>query len=122
MSENGSVTRLALLDCSCEGVCPRFPSAAIPSGIASPGCTALCLDISEQVAVTELVLNQRITKLIIGGCDSTPLPGHLKATLDSLGCEYSGLGWLDNAKSSDESWRTPSLHDSTSQTTGSALD
>jgi len=32
------------------------------------------------------------------------------------------LGWLDNPKSSDESWRTASLHDSTSQTTGSALD
>jgi len=122
VSENGSMTRLAFLDCSCEGACPRFPLAAVPSGVASPGCTALCLDISEQAAVTELVLHHEITKLVIGGCDSTPIPGHLKATLDSLGCEYSGLSWLDDPKSSDESWRTASITDSTSQMTGSALD
>jgi len=122
VSENGSVTRLAILDCSCEGACPRFPTDAVPSGVASLGCTALCLDISEQTAITELVLHQGITKLIISGCDSSPLPGHLKVTLDSLGCEYSGLGWLDDLRSSDESWRTASIADSTSQTTGSALD
>ena len=122
VSENGSVTRLAILDCSCEGACPRFPVASVPSGIASPRCTALCLDTTEQAAVTELVLHQGITKLIIGGCDSTPLPEHLKATLDSLGCEYNGLGWLDDPQSSDKSWRTASIVDSTSQTTGSALD
>tara|TARA_B100000929_G_scaffold289709_1_gene281058 strand:+ start:620 stop:1378 length:759 start_codon:yes stop_codon:yes gene_type:complete len=122
VSENGSVTRLAILDCSCEGACPRFSAATVPSGIASPRCTALCLDATEQAAVTELVLHQGITKLIIGGCDSTPLPGHLKTTLDSLGCEYNGLGWLDDPQSSNESWRTASIADSTSQTTGSALD
>ena len=121
-TENGSVTRLAILDCSCEGACPRFPVATVPTGIASPTCTALCLDQYEQAAVAELVLYQRINKLVIGGCDSTPLPDRLKSTLDSLGCEYSGLGWLDDPRSTDESWRAASIGDSTSQTTGSALD
>jgi len=121
-SRGGSVTRLALLDCSCEGACPRFPVASVPPGVASPACTALCLDQYEQAAIAELVLHQGITKLVIGGCDSTPLPDRLKSTLDSLGCEYSGLGWLDDPRSTGESWRAVSIDDSTSQTTGSALD
>lgn len=121
-SRNGSVTRLALLDCSCDGACPRFPVGTISPGIASPACTALCLDSFEQAAVAELVLQQGITKLVIGGCDATPLPNRLKSTLNSLGCEYSGLGWLDDPRSTDESWRESSIDDLTSQMTGSALD
>ncbi len=121
-TRNGSVTRLALLDCSCEGACPKFPEGTIPLGIASPACTALCLDSYEQAAVAELVLQQRITKLVIGGCDSAPLPTRLKSTLNSLGCEYSGLGWLDEPLSANESWRVECIGDSTSQMTGSALD
>ena len=122
VSEAGSTTRLALLDCSCEGACPQFPVDAVPSGIASPKCTALCLENIEQAALTDLVLQHGITKLVIGGCDSSPMPSRLKSSLDSLGCEYSGLGWLDEPRSSDESWRAASIGDSTSRTTGSALD
>lgn len=121
-SQIGQVQRLALIDCGCEGACPRFPADTVPLGIASPACTALCLDPYEQSAVAELVLHQGITKLVIGGCDSTPLPYSLRSTLDSLGCECSGLGWLDDPQSIDESWRAASIRDSTSQTTGSALD
>lgn len=115
-------SRLALLDCGCEGACPRFPEGAVPEGVASPACSALCLDPSEQAAVAEMVLHNGITRLVIGGCDSSPLPSKLRATLDSLGCESSGLGWLDDPRSSDESWREASIRYSTSQTTGSALD
>ncbi len=90
--------------------------------MAYPTCSALCLDPSEQAAIAELVLHHGITRLIIGGCDSSPLPVKLRYTLDSLGCETSGLGWLDDPRSSDESWREASICYSTSQMTGSALD
>ena len=119
---DGQAFRLALLDCGCEGACPRFPDDVVQDGVASPVCSALCLDTSEQAAVAELVLHYGITSLIIGGCDSSPLPVKLKSTLDSLGCESSGLGWLDDPRSSDELWREASIRHSTSQTTGSALD
>jgi len=119
---DGSVSRLALLDCGCEGACPRFPDDVVPEGMASPACSALCLDPSEQAAIAELVLHHGINSLIIGGCDSSPLPAKLKSTLDSMGCESSGLGWLDDPRSSDESWREASIRYLTSQTTGSALD
>ena len=116
------VYRLALLDCGCEGACPRFPDDVVPDGVASPACSALCLNPSEQASVAELVLHHGITRLVIGGCDSSPIPAKLRSTLDSLGCESSGLGWLDDPRSSDESWREESICYSTSQTTGSALD
>jgi len=119
---DGPASRIALLDCGCEGACPRFPHDIVPDGMAYPTCSALCLDPSEQAAIAELVLHHGINRLIIGGCDSSPLPVKLRYTLDSLGCETSGLGWLDDPRSSDESWREASICYSTSQMTGSALD
>ena len=122
LSRSGSTHRVALVDCGCEGACPRFPVGSAHPGVAMPKCSALCLEPTEQDALADMVLHHGITNIIIAGCDATPLPLPLRTSLDSMGCGYIGLGWLDAPESSDDSWKASSLSDSMHQPTESALD
>lgn len=115
IASDGSLHRVAFIDCGCEGACPRFPSGTVHEGVAAPKCSALCLEPTEQDALADLVLHQRLSDVIIAGCDATPLPPSLRSSLDSMGCEYGGLGWLDAPESSDEAWRASSIRDSMHQ-------
>ena len=107
----GKIPRLALLDCGCEGSCPRFPREFRPSGIATPRCNALCLYASEQDSLFDMVLHSGIDRLVVSGCDGAPLPKELRASLRNRGCGISGLGWFDETNSEDKSWRLNSLND-----------
>jgi len=122
LSRGGSTHRVALLDCGCEGACPRFPTGSVHHGVAMPKCSALCLEPTEQDALADMVLHHGITNLIITGCDATPLPLSLRSSLDSMGCGYAGLGWLDAPESSDDSWKASSISDLMHHLTESALD
>ena len=114
--------RLAILDCSCEGVCPSIPSGSLPNGVASPTCDALCLNTHEQDALADLVSQHSITDLIITGCDAEPIPSELKRSLSSIGCSTKGLGWLDETRTESIHWRMKSITYSTQDTTESTLD
>ena len=107
----GTPIRLALLDCGCEGSCPRFPQNFEPPGIAIPKCDALCLNKPEQDGLLDLAFHSGITRLVVSGCDGAPLPRVLRNSLHAHGCEVRGLSWLDETSSVDESWRTNSLND-----------
>ena len=107
----GTSIRFALLDCGCEGSSPRFPQNFEPSGVAIPRCDALCLNKPEQDGLLDLALHSGITRLVVSGCDGTPIPRVLRTSLRTRGCDVRGLGWLDETSSGDESWRTNSLND-----------
>ena len=111
LDSEGNTLRLALLDCACEGSNPRFPLDFHTSGIASPRCNALCLYESEQDSLFDLVLHSGINRLVVSGCDGTPLPQELQTSIRNRGCAISGLGWLDETNSKDASWRLNSLND-----------
>ena len=107
----GIAIRFALLDCGCEGSCPRFPQHFEPPGVAIPRCEALCLNKPEQDGLFDLVLHSGITRLVVSGCDGTPIPRALRTSLRTRGCDVRGLNWLDETSSMDESWRVNSLND-----------
>lgn len=120
---SGSDTiRLGIIDCGCEGACPRVPSDSIPEGIASPSCEALCLNLHEQDALADLVAHNSITDLVVTGCDAEPIPAELKRALDLAGCSVSGLGWLDEPRANTTEWRASSITHSTKTSTETALD
>ena len=114
--------RLAIIDCSCEGVCPSVPPGSLPDGVASPTCVALCLNTHEQDALADLVSQHSITELIITGCDAEPIPSKLKRSLSSSGCSTKGLSWLDETRAESIHWRMKSITYSTQEATESALD
>ena len=117
-----NIIRLAILDCSCEGACPRIPVLSVPEGVASPTCAALCLNSNEQDALADLVSQHSITDLIVTGCDAEPIPLNLKRALSSSGCSIAGLGWLDEPKANSRDWRSSSIAHSTLTSTETALD
>ena len=114
--------RLAIVDCGCEGACPRVPLGGVPLGVPSPNCEALCLNHHEQEAIVDMVSLHSITNLVVTGCDSEPIPPELKRSLDSVGCKLNGLGWLDEPQAESDEWKTSSLSDSTQITIETALD
>ncbi len=107
----GTPIRIALLDCGCEDSCPRFPQYFESPGVAIPRCDALCLNKPEQDGILDLALHSGITRLVVSGCDGTPMPLVLRTSLRTRGCEVRGLNWLDENSSRDESWRVNSLND-----------
>ena len=111
LDSEGKNHRIALLDCGCEGSCPRFPLDFNPPGVAVPRCNALCLYEHEQSSLLDLVIHSGTNRLVISGCDGTPLPRELLASLRNRGCEISGLGWLDETHSQNSSWQLNSLND-----------
>ena len=122
ISLNSNPIRMAIIDCSCEGVCPKIPEGAVPNGIATPACDAICLNLYEQEALSDLVLQYSITNLVVTGCDASPIPRQLKTSFDSVGCKLSGLGWLDDKRTESDDWRVNSLVHSAHIATETTLD
>ena len=114
--------RMAIVDCSCEGVCPKMPEGVVPDGIATPTCDALCLNRHEQDALADLVMKYSITNLVVTGCDATPIPANFKKSLNSVECNLSGLGWLDDIRTNSDDWKAKSVLHSTQIVTETTLD
>lgn len=112
ISSNGEVNRIAVVDCSCEGVCPKVPEKFKPIGVAIPTCQALCLYPDEQDSLVDLVINSNISSLIITGCDSSPTPINFRNSIKNNNCDFKGLNWLDSEYSDDNTWKLNSLKDS----------
>ncbi len=113
-NNTGKIDKIAIVDCSCEGACPKFPVDYKPIGIAIPRCTALCLNSNEQDSLVEMISRYGISKLIITGCDGSPLPIDFHNNIVTLNCDIFGLEWMDSQLSSDETWKKNTLKDSTS--------
>jgi len=111
-SSSGKVDRIAVVDCNCEGSCPTMPKSFNPIGIATPSCKAICLYSEEQDSLIDLVINCKISSLIITGCDGSPIPNNFRNSLQSTNCSLKGLEWLDSEYSEDIVWKLNSLEDS----------
>ena len=112
ISNNGKVNRIAVVDCNCEGVCPKVPENFKPAGVAVPTCRALCLYGDEQDSLVDLVISSNISSLIITGCDGSPIPLNFRNSLQNNNCDLKGLNWLDSEYSDDNIWKLNSLKDS----------
>jgi len=96
LGRDGDVHRVALLDCGCEGACPRLRDehGSLP-GLARLSCDALCLDAEAQDLLLDALLIGRWTRLVIPGCDGMPVPERLRDALAARDCELVGASWLD---------------------------
>ena len=94
LDAEGAINRITILDCSCEGACPKLSST--PNGCGLLRTEALCLNNLEADRLLESLQHQETTRLIITGCDGTPLPFHIQESIISLGVEVIGLSWLDH--------------------------
>ena len=94
LDSTGGVHRITILDCSCEGACPKL--SFVPRGCGLLRTEALCLDNNEADRLLEALHLQRTTRLVITGCDSTPIPFHVRASMISQDIEVMGLSWLDH--------------------------
>jgi len=112
ISSNGEENRVAIVDCNCEGACPKMPVKFKPVGIAIPTCKALCLYPKEQDSLVDLVINYNISSLVITGCDSSPTPVNFRNSLYDSNCTLKGLEWLDYQHSDDDYWKLNSLEES----------
>ena len=93
LDSEGSVHRITILDCSCEGGCPSL--SKIPKGVGLLRTQALCLNNLEADRLLECLELQETTRLVITGCDGNPLPNHVKQSIVVKGVEVIGLSWLD---------------------------
>ena len=91
---DGAVHRITVLDCSCEGACPKLSHT--PQGCGLLRTEALCLDNNEADRLLEALHLQQTTRLIVTGCDGTPMPSHIQSSLASKDIEVIGLSWLDH--------------------------
>ncbi|MCP2507829.1 MAG: twin-arginine translocase subunit TatC [Candidatus Thalassarchaeaceae archaeon] len=114
ISSKGNSEKYSIIDCKCEGACPKFPTNFQPSGIAMPNCSAICLNGEEQDKLIEMVIGHNISQIIITGCDGLPLPANFKNILETNNCKVLGLEWMDSEFSDDEIWKLNTLYDSIS--------
>jgi len=54
------------------------------------------LDNNEADRLLEALHLQQTTRLIVTGCDGTPMPSHIQSSLASKDIEVIGLSWLDH--------------------------
>ena len=113
MDSSGYPQRIAVLDCSCEGACPSISQDKISEasflGIANLSCKALCLEPEEQYSLIQLANSENLSRIVITGCDGTPLPHSMKNNLEKLGTNIEGLQWLDRSPNTPKSWFFQSL-------------
>lgn len=79
------------VDCRCEDACPILSDGMLSEKIGWMTVDSLCLDESEADQLMERVMTERLTDIVISGCDGSPIPGRLKDSLGELGCSFSGL-------------------------------
>ena len=115
VGSSGDSQRIALLDCSCEGACPSLSTNQISGGsflgIANLSCKALCLEVEEQYSLMQLANTENLSKIVITGCDGTPLPFLMKNKLNKIGTNIEGLQWLNLPANVSEDWLNKSLED-----------
>lgn len=81
------------VDCSCQGV--AYPIDTSPENTGLLRYESLCSNIDEREHLIDTVARYRLTDVIIGGCDSTPLPASFQNSIQSGRCKMRGLNLLE---------------------------
>jgi len=97
----GGDRRVLVVDCACEGSCPRLNQALLSESVGVMLADALCLYPNEVEHLSERVFREKLTDVVITGCDGSPIPGDLKRSLSSADCNISGLNHLSTVLHSD---------------------
>ncbi|MGB0475332.1 MAG: twin-arginine translocase subunit TatC [Candidatus Poseidoniaceae archaeon] len=83
---------VSYVDCSCQGV--AYPIDTSPQHTGLLKYDALCENIEERQHLIDTIAKYRLTDVIIGGCDASPLPTSFKHAADSVQCQLRGLDLL----------------------------
>ena len=94
LDEEGGLRRIGIVDCRCNGVCPKFSQDIIPSGTTAHRAYSLCTSAHERDLLIERAREERWTDVLIAGCDGSPLPFHLQDSLSILAIKLNGLNCL----------------------------
>jgi len=97
MDSEGTLRRIAVVSCACAGACAKDFSTITPNLMATSSANALCLNPHERNDLLASAKIQRLTDIIITGCDGSPLPEHMQQSLDSLSIKLRGLSLLNIA-------------------------
>ena len=80
------------VDCSCHGV--AYPMHTSPDYTGLLKYESLCDNIEERDHLIAMVSKHRLTDVVIGGCNGTPLPDSFQKTITSTRCTLRGLDLL----------------------------
>jgi Sec-independent protein secretion pathway component TatC len=80
------------VDCSCQGV--AYPIDTSPKYTGLLKYEALCENLDEREHLIDTIARYRLTDVIIGGCDASPLPTSFHNTAQSAQCKLRGLDLL----------------------------
>lgn len=83
---------VSYVDCSCQGV--AYPIDTSPQNTGLLKYDALCENIEERQHLIDTIAKYRLTDVIIGGCDASPLPTSFKHAAGSVQCQLRGLDLL----------------------------
>ena len=84
---------VSYVDCSCHGV--AYPINTSPENTGLLKYEALCDNIDEREHLIDTIAKYRLTDVIIGGCDSSPLPTSFQNSAASVSCRLRGLNLLE---------------------------
>ena len=84
---------VSYIDCSCHGV--AYPIDTSPENTGLLRYQALCDNYEERDHLIDSIARNRLTDIVIGGCDGTPLPQGFKNAIDSARCQLRGLNLLN---------------------------
>ena len=93
LNQDGSIDTVAVLDCSCEGSCPVIPNP--PPNVAVIKSESICLNEESNEKLIQILSAKRYTKLIVTGCNGTPIPKKTQDFFDYASINLVGLSWLD---------------------------
>ncbi len=93
MKEDGSINRVAILDCDCEDSCPKLNNP--PSNAAVIRSKSICLNPESNERLLQILNSNNYTKLVITGCNGKPIPKITSSFLHSKSINIVGLSWLD---------------------------
>lgn len=91
---DGSIDKVAVVDCRCEDACPKMIQA--PKNAYVIRTDSICLNKESQYRLYDILTNINATKMVVTGCDITPIPNHVKTKLSNHSIELIGLSWLNN--------------------------
>ena len=84
---------VSYVDCSCLGV--AYPIETSPQHTGLLKYDALCENIEERQHLIDTIATYRLTDVVIGGCDASPLPASFKESAESVRCQLRGLDLLN---------------------------
>ena len=93
LNSDGSINRVAVLDCVCEDSCPALKNA--PSNVAIIKTESICLNHDSNDRLIQILKSKDFTKLIVTGCNGIPVPKVTQDYLKTSSIQLIGLSWLD---------------------------